>query len=246
MKTFCFIQIFVAVLSFSLGSLYPYHLANLGAQIIFFIWSVFPYERLKQVAGLTLGVAAVSSGFCTLIAFIRAWRYVFFPVKENFSFFLQCCGLLPLLVVQLVFYLYQYRALTTNRRVQYQRGLFSSAIYFLFIHDFVYASLFIYTASSFYKIFGYTQFICHSAMMIINNDNVHTVAKFFSIVWAALLVQHGFTLSQYFAGVEPFDSSFVLVLTGVYIVANILYLLNAFQLYESGKQREQIALKEVK
>ena len=87
MKTFCFIQIFLAILSFSLGSLYPYHLPNLGAQILLFIWNVFPYERLKQVSGLALGVAAVSSGFCALIAFIRAWRYIFFPVKENLSFF---------------------------------------------------------------------------------------------------------------------------------------------------------------
>jgi len=232
MKTFCFIQIFLAVLSFSLGSLYPYHLPNLGAQVLLFIYNVFPYQRLKQVAGLALGVAALSSGFCSLIAFIRAWRYIFFPVKENLSFFLQCLGLLPLLVIQLVFYLYQYRALSQKRRVRYQPGLFSSAIYFLFVHDFVYASLFVYSASSFYAVFGYTQFICHSAMMVINNDNVRTVTKFFSLIWAALLVQHGFTLSQYFAGIAPFDSDFVLVLTGVYVVADVLYLLNAYELFE--------------
>lgn len=237
MKTFCFIQIFLAVLSFSLGSLYAYHLPNLGAQVLLFIYNVFPYERLKQVAGLALGVAALSSGFCTLIAFIRAWRYIFFPVKENLSFFLQCLGLLPLLIVQLVFYLYQYRALSTTRRVRYQPGLFSSAIYFLFVHDFVYASLFIYSGSSFYTVFGYTQFITHSAMMIITGRNVHTVAKFFSIVWAALLVQHGFTLSQYFAGIAPFDSDFVLVLTGVYVVADVLYLLNAYELFEMNTQK---------
>lgn len=236
MKTFCFIQIFLAVLSFSLGSLYPYHLPNLGAQVILFIWNVFPYERLKQVSGLALGVAALSSGFCLLIAFIRAWRYIFFPVKENFSFFLQCCGLLPLLVIQIIFYLYQYRGLSTKRQLKYQPGLYSSAIYFLFVHDFIYAGLFIYNASSFYTIFGYTQFIVHSAMMVINNGtNIRTVIKFFSLVWAALLVQHGFVLSQYFAGVEPFDSSYILVLTSVYIVADILYLINAVQLYETGK-----------
>ena len=176
----------------------------------------------------------MSSGFCTLIAFIRAWRYIFFPVKENFSFFLQCCGLLPLLIIQLVFYLYQYRALSSTHRVRYQPGLFSSAIYFLFIHDFIYAGLFLYSASSFYTTFGYTQFVVHSAMMVINNENVRSVTKFFSIVWAALLVQHVFVLSQYFANVEPFNSDFVLILTGVYVIANLLYLLNAYELYENN------------
>ena len=127
------------------------------------------------------------------------------------------------------------RTLSAPRRLQYQTGLFSSAIYFLFIHDFVYASLFIYNASSFYVFFGYSQFVVHSAMMIINNQNARTVTKFFSLVWAALLVQHGFVLSQYGAGTAPFDSDFVLVLTGVYIVANVLYLLNAVQLHGNDR-----------
>lgn len=235
MKTFVFIQIFLAVLSFSLGSLYAYHLPNLACQIILFIWNVFPYERLRQLAGLALGVAAVASGFCTIIAFVRAWRYIFFPVKEHLSFFLQCLGLLPLLIIQLVFYLYQYRDLSTKRMLRYQKGLFSTAVYFMFIHDFIYAGLFIYNASSWYTIFGYTQFVVHSAMMVINEENVRRVAKFFSLAWAALLVQHVFVLTQYFADIEPFNTSFVLVLTSVYIVANILYLLNVVQLYESNK-----------
>jgi len=235
MQTFVFINITLAVLSFSLGSLYAYHLPNLAAQVILFIYNVFPYERLRQVSGLALGLATVSSGFCTIIAFVRAWRYIFFPVKENFSFFLQCCGLLPLLVIQLVFFLYQYRALSEKRKLEYQPGLFSSAIYFLFIHDFIYAALFIYSASSFYKIFGYSQFVVHSCMMIITEDNVRSVAKFFSLAWAALLVQHVFVLTQYFASIEPFNTSFVLVLTGVYVIANVLYLLNVVQLYETGR-----------
>lgn len=235
MQTFVFINITLAVLSFSLGSLYAYHLPNIGAQVLLFVWNVFPYERLRQVCGLALGIAAVSSGFCTIIAFVRAWRYIFFPVKEHLNFFLQCVGLLPLLIIQIVFYLYQYRQLSEKRRVKYQPGLFSAAIYFMFIHDFIYAALFIYSASSLYTIFGYTQFIVHSAMLIINEDNVRSVAKYFSLAWAALLVQHVFVLTQYFAAIEPFDSSFVLVFTGVYIVADVLYLLNVFQLYENNK-----------
>ena len=235
MKTFVFIQIVLAVLSFSLGSLYAYHLPNLGAQIILFVWNVFPYERLRQVCALALGLAAVSSGFCTIITFVRAWRYIFFPVKEHLNFFLQCLGLLPLLLIQIIFYLFQYRQLSEKRQVRYQPRLFSAAIYFMFIHDFIYAALFIYSASSLYTIFGYTQFVVHSAMLIINENNVRSVAKFFSLAWAALIVQHVFVLSQYFAGIEPFDSSFVLIFTGVYIVANVLYLLNVFQLYENNR-----------
>lgn len=234
MKVFVFIQIFFAVLSFSLGNLYFYHLPNIGAQAILFVFNVFPYERLRQVCGLALGAAAVSSGFCTIIAFVRAWRYIFFPVKEHLNFFLQCVCLLPLLVIQLVFYLYQYRQLSEKRRVRYQPGLFSAAIYFMFIHDFIYAALFIYTSSSLYTMFGYTQFIVHSAMLIINEENVRSVTKFFSIAWAALLVQHVFVLSQYFGKIDPFQSDFVLVLTSVYIVADVLYLLNVFELFENN------------
>jgi len=119
--------------------------------------------------------------------------------------------------------------------VQYQVGLFSSAIYFLFIHDFIYAALFLYSDASLFRMFGYTQFVVHSAMMIINEENVRFVAKFFSIAWAALVVQHVFVLTQYFAEIEPFNSSFVLVLTSVYIIADVLYMLNAFQLYENNR-----------
>ena len=234
MLTFCLVEFFFAVLSFSLGSLYAYHLPNMGAQILLFIYFMFPYENFKLLAGLGLGAAAVSSGFCTIIAFVRAWRYFFFPAKEHFDFFIQCCLLLPLLVIQLVFYLYEYRALKEPRRRKYYPGLYSGAVYFLFVHDFIYASLFIYSTNSMYTIFGYTQFVVHSCMMVISYDNVRFLTRFFSLVWAALLVQHAFVLSQYFGGIEPFSSSFVLVLISVYVVANVLYLLNAYQLFENN------------
>ena len=111
MKTFVFIQIFLAVLSFSLGSLYAYHLPNLGAQVLLFIWNVFPYENLRPVVGLALGAAALSSGFCTIIAFVRAWRYIFFPTKEGAAFFGECVANVFVILIQLVLMITQAKSL---------------------------------------------------------------------------------------------------------------------------------------
>ena len=234
MKTFVLIQVIFASICYSLGSLYAYHLPNIGAQVVMFVYNVFPFEQLRLASTAILACAAVSSFFVFVIAFVRAWRYLFFPSKEHFGFFMQCVGLIPLVVVQLVFYLYQYRQLSTKKKAKYEPALFMNAIYIMFVHDFIYSALFLY-GSGLDIFFGYSQFIVHSAMMIISVDNAKQLVKYFCLLWAALIVQHVFTLTQYFAGKSPFDSGLTLVFTSVYIVADILYLVNAFLLYETNK-----------
>lgn len=234
MFTFVLIQVIFAAISFSLGSLYAYHLPNLAAQVIVFVYNVFPFERIRLIGLAGLGLAGLSSAFCFIIAFIRAWRYIFFPSKEHLNFFLQCLGLIPCLVIQLVFFLYQYRQLSQKKRPKYLPKLYMNAVYIMFIHDFIYATLFIYTGS-WYVMFGYTQFVVHSAMTIIGYENARSVVKYYCLLWAALLVQHVFTISQFFADKEPFNSWFVLIFSSVYIVANTLYILNATLLYANDR-----------
>jgi len=234
MKTFVVIQLIFASICFSLGSLYAYHIPNIGAQVIMLIFNVFPFEQVRLLGLGTLGLASVSTFFVGMISFIRAWRYIFFPSKEHFQFFLQCVGLIPLVVVQLVFYLYQYRQLNEKKKPIYEPKLFMNAIYIMFLHDFIYSALFLY-GSGFQVFMGYTQFIVHSAMMILNRDNEKELVKFYCIVWTGLLVQHIFTLTQFFADKSIYNTWLVLVFTSVYIVADVLYLLNGFLLYETNK-----------
>jgi len=234
MFTFVLIQLIFAAISFSLGSLSSYHIPNIGAQVFVFIFNVFPFDKARLAGLVGIGIAALSSGFCFIIAFIRAWRYIFFPTKEHLSFFLQCLGLIPCLVIQLVFYLYQYRQLSQKKRPRYIPSLYMNAVYIMFVHDFIYSALFIYTGT-WYVSFGYTQFVVHSAMTIIGNENARTVVKYYCLLWAALLVQHFFTIVQFFADEEPFNTWFVLIFSSVYIVADILYILNASLLYSNGR-----------
>ena len=66
-------------------------------------------------------------------------------------------------------------------------------------------------------LFGYTQFIIHTLMLGLNTANV----ELFQYAWVALVVQHVVTV------IWNLDDRMVLVFTGVYIVADILYLINS-------------------
>ena len=234
MKTFVVIQLIFASISFSFGSLYEYHVPNIGAQLIMMIFNVFPFEQVRLLGLGTLALASVSTFFVGMISFIRAWRYIFFPSKEHFQFFLQCVGLIPLVVVQLVFYLYQYHQLVQKKKPKYEPKLFMNAIYIMFLHDFIYSALFL-SGNGLQIFMGYSQFIVHSAMMILNRENEKQLVKFYCILWTGLLVQHIFTLTQFFADTSMYNTWFVFVFTSVYIVANVLYLLNGVLLYETNK-----------
>lgn len=211
-----------------------------------FVYSAIPTETVRVLAIPALGVAALSSVFVFFLSFVRFWRYLFFPNKENFLFFGECIAHFLLVIPQLVFYLYQARQLAypdvtfvkddgetikvPNSGPKYRYSLYKNAVYVLFFHDFLYSTFF-YNLDRWYAFIGYTQFITHSLMAFMPNDKPYV--GLFSIVWTGLFVQHILLIIATFTDEALSDSKNSLrLLTGVYIVSVIIYLLNAGVLFE--------------
>lgn len=216
MKTFVCVQLLLACISLSFNTLVYYHLANVGAQVFLLLHDVFPYKRIRYASMGILGLAFLSSGLAWLICAIRAWRYVFFPTKEGAHFFAECVVNVLSVLVQLIFMVFQAKELRGVRKVEFVPSLYTTCVYILFFHDFVYAALFIYSGGIL-MLFGYTQFIVHTLMLGLNTANV----ELFQYAWVALVVQHMVTV------IWNLDDRMILVFTGVYIVADILYLINS-------------------
>lgn len=215
MITFVFAQVFFACISISFKTLTVYHYANPAAQVAMLFYNLFPYKRIKYLAGGLLGFAALSSGLAWLISAIRVWRYFFFPTKEGAALFGECLANVFVVLFQLVLMLVQAKELSAKRKVKYLESLFKTCVFILFFHDFVYAGLFTYTEDVM-MIFGYSQFIVHTLMFGLNKLNI----EFFQYVWTALIVQHVYVIFMY-------DDMYIRVFSGVYILADLIYLINS-------------------
>ena len=173
MITFVFTQLVLACISLSFNTLTVYHYANVIAQVPMLLHNLFPYVRIRYLAGGLLGLAALSSGLAWMISAVRTWRYIFFPTKENAMLFAECATNTIVVLIQLVLIVSQAKELMVKGKVKYLEKLFTICVYTLFFHDFVYAGLFTYSDMT--KIFGYTQFIVH---FNIHPANRHFLAFF--------------------------------------------------------------------
>lgn len=214
MITFVFTQLVLACISLSFNTLTVYHYANVIAQVPMLLHNLFPYIRIRYLAGGLLGLAALSSGLAWMISAVRTWRYIFFPTKENAMLFAECATNTIVVLIQLVLMISQAKELMVKGKVKYLEKLFTICVYTLFFHDFVYAGLFTYSDMT--KIFGYTQFIVHTAMMALSSKNI----EIFQYVWVALIVQHVYVL-------VTSDDMYIRIFTCVYIVADVIYLINS-------------------
>ena len=215
MITFVFAQVFFACISLSFKTLTVYHYANPIAQVAMLFHNLFPYRRIRYLAGGLLGFAALSSGLAWLISAIRVWRYFFFPTKEGASLFGECLANVFVGLFQLVLMLAQAKELMVKGKVKYLTNLFKTCVFILFFHDFVYAGLFTYIEDA-TIIFGYTQFIIHTLMFGLNKLNM----EFFQYAWTALIVQHVYVIFMY-------EDMYIRVFSGAYILANLIYLINS-------------------
>lgn len=215
MITFVFTQLFLACISLSFGTLTVYHYANVVAQVGMLFHNLFPYVRIRYLAGGLLGLAALSSGLAWMISAVRTWRYIFFPTKEGASLFAECATNSIIVLVQLILMISQGKEIMKRGKVKYQKKLFTICVYILFFHDFVYAWLFTYSENM-TRVFGYSQFIVHTLMLGLNKLNF----ELFQYVWVALIVQHVYVLWSY-------DDMYVRLFTSVYIVADLIYLVNS-------------------
>lgn len=232
MLTFSVIQIFLSALGSVSTTLFKYHYANLVAQVFMLVFNLVPVNIARLLAVLTLGTGAVSSFFCWFLSFVRFWRYLFFPTRQNFSFFLECVFNFILITVQFVFFLYQANQLTTPRRkmnLKYNHSMVKYAVTILFFHDFFYGALF-YNIGTWFEFFGVTQFIVHTLMFFVPkpSENVRIFTGFV-ILWGALLAQHIVTVVFTFTNSSLSGDVGLIIrwLAGVYIVTDVVYLLNS-------------------
>jgi len=214
MITFVFAQLFLACISLSFKTLTTYHYANVAAQVAILFYELFPYMRIRYLAGGLLGFAVLSSGLVWMISAVRSWRYIFFPTKEGATLFAECLANTFFVLIQLVLMVAQGKELMIKRKVKYLEKLFTVCVYILFFHDFVYAGLFTYSEMT--RVFGYTQFIVHTLMLGLNKLNF----ELFQYVWIALIVQHVYVILAY-------DDMYIRIFTGVYIIADLIYIINS-------------------
>ena len=215
MLTFVFTQLFLVSISSSFNTLTIYHYPNAVAQIALLFYTLYPYERIRYLASGLLGLAAVCSGLAWVISAIRTWRYFFFPTKEGAVFFGECLTNVFVILIQLLLMITQAKSLFEKKRVKFLNYVYTTCVYILFFHDFVYAGLFTYSEDA-TRIFGYTQFVVHTLIMGLNQQNI----ELFQYVWVALIVQHVYVLIMY-------DNLYIMIFTGVYIVADLIYLINS-------------------
>ena len=215
MITFVFAQLFLACISLSFKTLTVYHYANVASQVAILFYNLFPYIRIRYLAAGLLGLAAISSGLAWMISAVRTWRYIFFPTKEGAALFAECVTNSIVVLIQLVLMITQGKELMEKGKVKFRKELFTTCVYILFFHDFVYAGLFTYSEDM-TRVFGYSQFIVHTLMLGLNTLNF----ELFQYAWVALIVQHAYVLWSY-------EDMYIRIFTGVYIVADLIYLINS-------------------
>lgn len=215
MLTFVFAQLFLVSISLSFKTLTIYHYPNAVAQVAMLFYNLYPYARVRYLTSGLLGLAAVCSGLAWLISAIRAWRFFFFPTKEGAVFFGECLTNVFVILIQIVLMITQAKSLLETKKVKFLKYVYTTCVYILFFHDFVYAGLFTYSEDV-TSVFGYTQFIVHTLIIGLNPKNI----ELFQYVWVALIVQHIFVIVTY-------DNIYIRVFSGVYVVADFIYLINS-------------------
>ena len=231
MKTIILIHFILSCIILSYSTLIPYVLAGVVAQLFLWFYSFFPFKSLRIASTVFSSLALLSHGLLLLISTVRAWRYFFFPVKEQLAFSLECIGNIPLVVAQIVFLLQQMKVLLEEKPVRFLKNLYRNTLYIMFFHDFAYAWI-LAPYGGVYIFFAFTHFVVHTLMLSI--DKQVTLPPFrlnaFRVLWSYLCGQHIYVMYQLW------EYRIVLGFTGVYLVVCAMYLINSF--LQSGRKIE--------
>jgi hypothetical protein len=230
MITLVFAQLFLVCISLSFTTLTMYHYANAAAQIAMLFHNIFPFKRIRYGASGLLGAAALCSGLAWMISAIRAWRYLFFPSKEGVSFFIECSVNIIVVLMQLVLMVAQGKEVMRKVKVTYLESLFKICVFVLFFHDFAYAAIFTDRTDALF-VFGYSQFLVHTLMLGLNRLNI----ELFQYAWVGLIVQHVYIIWAY-------EDMYVRMFTGVYIIADLLYIINSALQHQTSIVTKSILL----
>lgn len=232
MKTVILLQFILICITLSYGDWWEYHMANAVAQLVLWFYALFPFRALRVAGTVMLGLAVLSSSMLLLISFVRAWRYFFFPVKEQLKTSLECLANIPLVVAQIAFMFIQSKSLLEVKAAVYMKNLYKNTVYIMFFHDFVYAWA-LAPFGGVYIVFAFTHFVVHTLMLAQDVEMAPfdgipswTVKWWnlmgFRILWLYLIGQHVYVITQLY------EYTIVLGMTGVYIVSLLMYLVNSY------------------
>lgn len=232
MRTFVCIQLFLLCVSVSFGveredfiPLWMFAFPCLAAQFSLWFFSFFKFDWLWYASVGLLSLGFFSAGVLFLVSFVRTWRFFFFPLKEEFSFALECFARIPLQGLQLGVMTLQTEELRAERRApRYIGVLYANMIFGLFFHDFAYAFV-LGSYGGWYVVWGFTQFLAHVAMGFLVRGVDDPVMYPFMVLWSLLFVQHVLT-SIWLYGTSWY--TMVLGMNVVYCVSLGLYLMNGY------------------
>jgi len=225
MRSFILIQTFLLCLS-TFGKLSAYTVPGFFAQYALWLYSFFSYRELRVLSAVLLAVSALLTGFLLIVSGVRLFRFLFFPIKEDFQFALECALRLPLHGAQALLILFQGRHLIKGRDEFSGPALFQKCVYILFVHDFAYAAV-LASESTGLAALALTQFVTHA--MLLRFRVKYLVV--FRVIFGALLLQHVAVMWALW------DSEFVRVFTAVNFVATSMYMVISMRI-ERGKSKQ--------
>lgn len=230
MKTVVLLQALFASLALTYADTWAYHVPVVCTQLLLWFYDSFPFNYLRLVSSVSLGVSVLTSSLLLLISFVRMWRYFFFPVKEQFAFAAECFANIPIVLAQLAFLFIQSKSLLEKKDVKYSKDLYRTTVYIMFFHDFVYAWILAPFGGEF-VVFAFTQFVVHTLMIVLEDEarlpDYQVLG--FRVAWSYLIAQHLYVI------VRKYDYTVVRGFTGVYIVVSLMYLTNSFLLPRKSK-----------
>ena len=111
MRTLSVVQLVLLCVSISFGTsrenfipLWQICLPSFVTQVALVYYSFFKFKTLRVVCMGFMGISLLCSVFLALVSFLRFSRFVFFPVKEDILFALECLARFPLEFLQLANY----------------------------------------------------------------------------------------------------------------------------------------------
>lgn len=199
------------------GRLWYFSVPSFVAQVILWFYSFFPMTYLRVAGAGVLAVSFICCSFVLIVSFTRASRFVFYPIKEDFNFFIECFLQIPLQALQVCVCVLEGRFLLKGVARQ-QTNITKQAVYIMFFHDFA------YTAALSYKgwvlvPFSFTQFFTHTILYKMNKSN----ERLFRRLFYALMIQH------LLIGIIYWDDMYVRALSFINLVATAMYLMESLE-----------------
>lgn len=232
MRTLSVVQLILLCVSISFGTsrenfipLWQICLPSFVTQVALIYYSFFKFKTLRVVCMGFMGISLLCSVFLALVSFLRFSRFVFFPVKEDILFALECLARFPLEFLQLVVLALQFTEIRKlPEPATFLEHLYLDATFIFFVQDFVYG-VFLAYYGELYWILGFTHFGVHVAQIALYKVDAYKLVIFMGL-WGFLAVQHAWTLVLFY------DDQFVRGFVGVYLLLLALYFTNAYMWFK--------------